>query len=103
MNTLIGKGSVLEGKIKIEGVARIDGKIKGEIEVTDSLVIGTTAEIEADITAKSAVIGGKVTGKIFAPEKVELQSKSMIIGEITTKNLIIEDGAVFQGSSNTNK
>jgi cytoskeletal protein CcmA (bactofilin family) len=103
VNTIIGKGSEFVGNLKIDGAARIDGKVKGEIKVTDNLVIGVTSEIEADITAKSAVISGKVIGKIFALEGVELQSNSLIIGDITTKNLIIEQGAIFRGKSNTDK
>jgi len=56
--------------------------------------------VEADLTVKIAVIGGKVVGNIFAQDKIELQSNSMVEGDITTKNLIVEEGAVFHGRCN---
>jgi cytoskeletal protein CcmA (bactofilin family) len=100
LNTIIGKGSVIEGTLQVEGEIRIEGTVKGKISSTESLTVGNGGVIEADLNTKVAVIGGNVTGNVFASEKIELQSKAVVEGEITTKNLIVEEGAIFHGKCN---
>lgn len=97
LNTIIGKGSSLEGTIKVENSVRVDGKIKGHVTTTDSLVIGKEGDIEGEIIAKNAIIGGRVRGKINATGKVVLESKAIFQGELKTSRLVIDDGAVFDG------
>jgi len=103
LNTLIGKGSVLEGKITVSSNARVDGKIKGDIKTSDSLVIGKQGEIEGEIIAKNLVVGGKVTGKIIAQGKVVLESNAIFKGEMKAARLVIDDGAEFDGQCTMNE
>lgn len=100
MNTIIGKGSVIEGTLQVEGDLRIDGTVKGEITSTESLTVGDEGVVEANLNAKATLIDGIVIGNIFAPEKIELQSRARVEGEITTKNLMVEEGAIFHGKCN---
>lgn len=100
LNTIIGKDSKIEGNIEVDGGLRVDGAVKGKISATDTLSVGESGMIEAEVNVKIAVISGKVTGNILAHEKIELQSKAMVEGDITTRNLIVEEGAVFHGSCN---
>lgn len=97
LNTLIGKGSKLEGTLIVENSLRIDGIIKGNVSTSDSLVIGKQGEVEGEITAKNAVIGGKVNGKINAAGKVVLESRAIFHGEMKASRLVIDDGAIFDG------
>ena len=97
LNTLIGKGSVLEGKLTVNSNLRVDGKIIGDVKTTDSLVIGKQGEVEGEIIAKNAVVGGKVLGKINASGKVVLESNAIFKGEMKAARLVIDDGAVFDG------
>lgn len=97
LNTIVGKGSSLEGTLKVENSVRIDGRIKGHVTTTDSLVIGKEGEIEGEIIAKNAIIGGRVRGKISATGKVVLEAKAFFQGEMKTARLVIDDGAVFDG------
>jgi cytoskeletal protein CcmA (bactofilin family) len=100
LNTIIGKGSVFEGTLQVEGEIRVDGTVKGKISSTESLTVGNGGVVEADLNTKTVVIGGNVNGNVFASEKIELQSKAVVEGEITTKNLIVEEGAIFHGKCN---
>jgi len=100
LNTIIGKDSVIEGTIEVHGGLRVDGVVRGRISATDSLAVGDSGKVEADLASSLVVIGGKVSGNILAKDKVELQSKAEVEGDITTKNLIIEEGAVFHGRCN---
>jgi len=103
LNTIIGKGSSFEGNLKVEQSLRVDGRIKGHISTTDSIVIGKDGEIEGEIITKNAIIGGRVHAKINAAGKVVLESKAMFVGELKTTRLVIDDGAVFEGRCSMQK
>jgi cytoskeletal protein CcmA (bactofilin family) len=100
LNTIIGKDSIIEGAIEVQGGLRVDGIVRGRISAAESLMVGDSGTIEADSTVRIAVIGGKVVGNILAQDKIELQSTAVVEGDITTKNLIVEEGAIFHGRCN---
>lgn len=103
MNTIIGKDSVVDGNFKAEGSTRIDGTVKGSVEIKGILILGSAGSIQGDVSADAAVIGGSVTGNILAPEKLEASSTARIIGDITTSVLVIDEKAIFQGGCNMNQ
>ena len=99
MNTIIGKGSKLEGKMTVAQSIRIDGSFKGEINATDTLIVGTTGELtDVSINVKNAIIGGKIKGNVTATSKVTLESSSRLEGDLTAKLLVIEEGSLFTGN-----
>ncbi len=95
----IGKGTVINGEILTESSLRVDGRIKGKIICKNTLTIGETGQVEGEVEATNAIVGGKVNGKLFIKEKLVLESKSSLIGELKASKLIIDEGAVFQGTS----
>jgi cytoskeletal protein CcmA (bactofilin family) len=99
IETIIGKGTNIEGTVNIDGATRIDGNINGKLSSNDVVTVGATGVVKAEIKAKTIIVGGRVEGNLIASEKVELQAKSELIGDITSKSLLIEHGAIFQGSS----
>jgi len=98
MNTIIGKDTVFTGTFEVKGAIRIDGSVKGKIVSNDIVTVGAGGHIEADIEAVAAVIAGTVVGNINASERIELQAKSDIEGDIRTKSLVVEQGAIFCGA-----
>ncbi|MCK4352451.1 polymer-forming cytoskeletal protein [candidate division WOR-3 bacterium] len=98
ITNIIGKGTYITGKIKVEGSIRIDGVIKGNAEITDSIIIGKSGTVHGDIHTKDALIGGKIEGNIFATGKLEFQSGSKLKGDMKCKQLTIEEGVIFDGS-----
>ncbi len=99
LGTIIGKGTKIEGTINIEGATRIDGTVNGKLIANDIVTVGSTGVVKAEIRARSIVIGGRVEGNLIASEKVELQAKSELVGDITSKSLLVEHGAIFHGNS----
>ena len=97
--TIIGAGVVLEGKLSSNGNIRVDGAINGDVTANGNVTVGETGEISGEIKAEVISIGGKIIGSINAKEKVVLESKSVLKGDIITKILVIEAGAIFDGSS----
>jgi len=94
----IDRETEITGDIKFKESFRIDGVFKGKILSGKGLIIGETAEVEADIEVDSLTINGRVKGGIKAKERIEIFSKGRVIGTVTTPKLTIEEGAFFQGS-----
>ena len=97
VNTHIGKGSQITGKLSFDGAVRIEGQVEGEIAAQESVVIGEAAVVKAQLTADSVVITGKVTGDITARRRVEIRAPGKLYGNISTPSLVIHDGVVFEG------
>jgi cytoskeletal protein CcmA (bactofilin family) len=95
---IIGSSTEIKGDITAKGDIRIDGKIFGNISTESKLIIGQSGYVEGEIKAKIADISGKVKGKLFATELVALRETSDFNGELTTDKLLIEQGAVFNGT-----
>jgi len=98
LNSILGKGCKFKGTIEVDGTLRIDSEFEGVVNCPDTLVVGKTGVVKAEINVKNAVIGGKVIGNIHATNKIELQSGSHIEGDIHTHRLVIDEGVFFEGS-----
>ncbi|MFQ6112694.1 MAG: polymer-forming cytoskeletal protein [bacterium] len=98
LNTIIGKGSTFEGSLKVQSTLRVDGKVKGKITTSDSLVVGKEGDINGEVTVRNAIIGGKLRGKIHASGKVVFEANSLFNGELKTSKLVIDEGAIFEGT-----
>ena len=96
--TMIGEGTSLEGSIVVPHSIRIDGSLKGKIETSETLTVGENGVIEANIIAKSAIIAGKVVGNLSVEDRVELESQASFIGDLKTRDLVINEGATFHGN-----
>jgi cytoskeletal protein CcmA (bactofilin family) len=99
----LGGGTVVDGTVRTNNSIRVDGKIKGKLICKNTLTIGVNGEVEGEIEAKNAIIGGKIKGKIRVAEKLVLESKSVLIGDLKASKLLIDDGAVFEGTSDMGK
>lgn len=99
MNSIIGKGCKITGTIDVtDGTLRIDGEFEGNINCPDTLIVGKSGHVKADIKVKNAIVGGTVIGNIDAKEKIELQAGSHLEGDIKTSRLVIDEGVFFEGS-----
>lgn len=95
----VGNGTVLTGETNFQSMLRVDGHLTGKVNSENgTLVIGTDGRVDADIEVSSAVVNGTVNGDITASEKVELGRASKVVGNITTPQVVIEPGAIFEGS-----
>lgn len=95
---LVGAGTVVEGRLKTTGSIRIDGKVTGDVTVSQNIHIGATGEIEGTVTAKNITVGGKIKGTVIAQEKLVLESRAVIKGDIKAARLVIDEGATFDGN-----
>ncbi|HEX5133670.1 MAG TPA: polymer-forming cytoskeletal protein [Candidatus Krumholzibacteria bacterium] len=98
LNSMLGQGCKIKGDIEIQGTMRIDGHFEGSISCPETLIIGKTGVVKAEVKVKNAVIGGKLVGNIAASNKIELQSGSHVEGDIQTARLVIDEGVFFEGN-----
>ncbi len=87
----------VSGDLETEGALRIDGRLEGTIRRADLIVIGQGATVVGDITAREVIVGGAVTGNIFAAQRTELQSTGIVAGDIRSAAILIHEGGVVQG------
>ena len=95
----VGTGTTLTGETNFQAMLRVDGHLTGRV-ISDNgtLIVGSGGQVDADVLVSAATIGGTVNGDIVATEKVELGRTARVIGNIQTPRLMIEDGAIFEGS-----
>jgi cytoskeletal protein CcmA (bactofilin family) len=98
LNSILGPGCKFTGNIEIKGTLRIDGEFEGDVKCPDTLIIGKSGVVKANVSVKNAVIGGKLVGNINAPNKIELQTGSHVEGDIQTARLVIDEGVYFEGA-----
>lgn len=96
-SAFLGRGTRISGKVAFEGPARIEGQIEGEVLASDSVTVGESAVVNAQITGATVVIHGKVTGDITASKRLEIRAPGRVYGNVTTPSLVIEEGVVFEG------
>jgi len=98
--TIISNGVKVEGKISSDSSMRIDGTIQGDINCQQNVTIGEHGDVNGKVNGQSITIGGKVHGSVSAKQKLILESKSQLKGDVFTKILVVEAGANFDGKSN---
>lgn len=96
--TVFGNDTQFFGDLSFKKSLQINGTFEGEISSGGYLVIGEGAVVKANINAKAVIVNGTVYGNIEAKEKLEIQSKGKVYGNIRTAKLKIADGVIFEGS-----
>lgn len=100
----IGKSVMIKGELSGSEDLYLDGEVEGSIELHDhNLTIGPNGRVKANINAKEVVVHGKVDGSISGSERVELRKSGVLIGDIVTQRIVIEDGAYFKGGIDIRK
>ena len=99
-NSIIGEGSIFEGKFYIAGSLRIDGKFEGDIRTEDALIVGQTGKVKTNISAKEVVMAGTMIGDIDAKAEVKITETGRMLGNIIAPVLNLAKGVVLKGRVN---
>jgi cytoskeletal protein CcmA (bactofilin family) len=96
--THIGNSIVIKGDVSGGGKVYLDGELEGSVELPDaSLTVGPGGRIRANLQARSIVVQGRVDGNLYGIERVELKKSAVLVGDIFTPRIVIEDGALLEG------
>jgi cytoskeletal protein CcmA (bactofilin family) len=99
LSGFVGSGTDVTGELTFKAMLRVDGHLSGRItSSTGTLVVGSGGHVEANIEVAVATVHGLVNGDIVASQRVELGRSAKVSGNIQTSSLVIEQGAVFEGS-----
>jgi cytoskeletal protein CcmA (bactofilin family) len=96
-NALTARSKIV-GNITADSDFRIDGTIEGELNCSGKVVIGESGCIKGSIVCQNAEILGMMDGKITCKQQLSLRASGKIIGDVQTKTLIVEPGAIFNGT-----
>ena len=94
----MGEDTVFNGSLTFDGTVRIDGKFEGQVITEDTLIIGETGHLKAEISAGTVVCMGRVEGTVMASKKIEIHSTSVVVGNVKSPAIYIELGGVLDGS-----
>jgi len=97
--SVIGNNTVITGNIRTEGSIRVDGKIVGNVVTQADAAVGINGVVEGSVDARNITVAGKVMGTLTAAQKLVLEGKSVMKGDIRTARLVVDEGAVFDGRS----
>ncbi|HYQ86711.1 MAG TPA: polymer-forming cytoskeletal protein [Bacteroidota bacterium] len=95
--SIITAGTICEGKLRSPGSIRIEGRVVGEIVAAQTVSIGSSGEVEGNVSAKTVTVGGKINGGVLAQEKLVFESKAVVRGDVRAAKLVIDEGALFDG------
>jgi cytoskeletal protein CcmA (bactofilin family) len=95
----VGNGTTLTGEANFKGMLRVDGTLSGRVSSADgTLIVSTNGSVDANVEVAVAQIFGTVNGDIIASKRIEMGRVAKVTGNIQTPALVIENGAVFEGS-----
>ncbi len=100
----IGKSVLVKGELSGSEDLYLDGEVEGSIDLKGhNLIIGPNGRVRSNIQAKDVVVHGKVDGNIRGTDRVELKKSSILVGDLYTQRIVIEDGAFFKGAIDLQK
>jgi cytoskeletal protein CcmA (bactofilin family) len=98
IKAFLGSGSQFEGTLVFEEVVRMDGTFSGRITSKDTLIVGETADLQAEVTVGTLILSGRFKGTISASRKVELRAPAEVEGAIETPLLSVEEGVLLNSN-----
>jgi len=96
--SIIGPGMTIVGDCETDGTVRVEGSVTGSIKAGKAIVIGKQGLVTGEIVTQDAVISGRVEGTLVAASRLELQATCHIEGEVHTRRMQLEEGAVLNGT-----
>ena len=97
LNGFMDEGTEFLGELRFRDTMRIDGRLKGRIVSDNTLIIGESGQVEAEIDCGVVSIRGTVSGRVHGRQRIELLAGAKVQATLISPKLVIEDGAFFQG------
>jgi len=99
LSGFVGGGTTVTGEANFKAMMRVDGHLSGRVSSSSgTLIVGANGKVDANIEVAVAVIHGTINGDIIATQRLELGRAAKVNGNIQTPSLIIEQGAIFEGT-----
>lgn len=96
-DTIIGPSVKVDGNFKSDGNIIVEGMVQGSVKTKSNLTVGQSAKIKAEVEATNLYLSGEIKGNVKVYEKADLKSNAKILGNLETKLLSVEEGAIING------
>jgi cytoskeletal protein CcmA (bactofilin family) len=96
--SIIGLGMTVHGDIETAGVVKVEGIVNGHVTAGQQVLVAKGGQIDGDVDTGEAVVGGSVHGSVHAVVRVEIQAGAVVQGDVTTKRILVAEGAVLNGA-----
>jgi cytoskeletal protein CcmA (bactofilin family) len=96
--TFIGTNVTIEGTVSGSERMVVEGTVRGKIDISADLLVGTKARVDATVHARNVTVEGKLSGDISADDRVELVASASVDGNIKAPKIVVAEGAKFRGS-----
>ena len=102
--TIIGKSIVIKGELSCTEALYVDGQVEGVIDPKGNrLTVGPNGRVKANVNASYVVVQGKLEGNVQASDRVDLKQSAIVVGDVVTQRISIDEGASIKGSVNIQK
>lgn len=98
LNGFMDVGTEFVGELRFRDTFRIDGRLRGKIVSENTLIVGETGQVEAEVDCGVVSIRGSVSGKIHGRQRIELLAGCKVHGTLVAPKVVIEEGAFFEGN-----
>lgn len=98
LNGFMDVGTEFVGELRFRDTFRIDGRLRGKVVSDNTLIVGESGHVEAEIECGVVSIRGSVSGKIHARQRIELLAGCKVHGTLVAPKVVIEEGAFFEGN-----
>lgn len=96
--SIISAGTTVSGDIECGGVLKVEGRIDGGVRRARQVMLAKEGSIHGDVNASEVVVGGVINGNVSADERLELQSSAVVNGDISTRSIVVMEGARINGA-----
>ena len=100
IQTIVGREAVMSGVIHTDNSIRFEGDFSGKIYSQGIVYVGVDSVLKATISASKVIVAGKIEGNIDVIDTIDIHSTGEVDGNISGKNLIVNEGATFKGKVN---
>jgi cytoskeletal protein CcmA (bactofilin family) len=97
VETVVGPSLKVKGNFQGKGNIIVEGEVEGSLKTDSFVYIGNKAKVTANVEAKTAKIGGIITGNLKIYEHVDIIGSAQIYGDIQCASLSVEKGAKING------
>ena len=97
LNGFMDEGTELTGELRFKDLFRVDGRVKGKIVSDNTLIVGESGHVEAEIDCGIVSIRGTVSGHVRGRQRIEVLAGARVQGTLVSPKLVVEEGAFFQG------
>ena len=96
--SIIAAGTKLVGDWEGSGLIKVDGRVEGSLTGARQVIVGRDGVIHGNVKAAEVILAGTVDGSIVATDRAELQSGAAVNGDVTTKTIVVHEGARINGT-----